>query len=225
MAARGKIDSMPAHIRAEVNQRIYAGQRSHEIIAWLHEQPEALEVLDRYFREEPVNAQNISNWKHSDDGYLKFLARKERVANIKQLTNYSLELADQGRDLFAASSSIVGGQLLEVFESMDVQAQKDLLATDPSKMIDLVGALTSLQKQSVSQAKLKHAERRLEQMEERLELEVQKFQRGTAEQFLKFYEDQRAKEIASGSDNKDVKMDKLVQMFFGKAPEQEAPDV
>ncbi|MFP4157995.1 MAG: hypothetical protein ACLFU4_10295 [Opitutales bacterium] len=210
---------MPAHIRAEVNQRIHAGDRANDIIAWLHEQPEVLEILDRHYGEEPVSSQNISNWKNSEEGYLKYLHRKERVANIKQLTNYSLELADQGRDLFAASSSIVGGQLLEVFESVDVDMQKALIKEDPKAMIDFIGALTSLQKQSVSAAKLKHAERRLQQMEERLDLEIKKFQRNTAEQFLKWYEDKQAKEIAAGAEGKDVKMDQLVQLFFGSPPE------
>lgn len=220
MANPGKIGSMPAQIRKAVNERLYAGERAHEIIAWLHEQPEVLEVLDTHYGEEPVSAQNISNWKNSEDGYLKFLKRKERVQNIKQLTEYSLQLADQGQDLFAASSSIVGGQLLEVFESVDVETQKGLLQADPKAFLDMIQALTALQKQSTAAAKLKHAERRLEQMEERLELEIQKFQRQTAEQFLKFYEDKKAQEIASGSATKDVKMDQLVNLFFGQAPQE-----
>ena len=222
MANPGKIGSMPANIRAEVNQRIHAGDRANDIIAWLHEQPEVLDILDRHYGEEPVSSQNISNWKNSEEGYLQFLHRKDRVANIKQLTEYSLQLADQGRDLFAASSSIVGGQLLEVFESMDVEAQKQMLATDPEKMIDLVGALTSLQKQSTAAAKLQHAERRLKQMEDKLDLEIKKFQRQTAEQFLKWYEDKQAKEIAAGTTGKDVKMDQHVQLFFGAPPEEKS---
>ena len=222
MSNPGKIGSMPADIRAEVNKRLYAGDRSHEIIAWLHEQPSVLEVLDQHYREEPVSAQNISSWKNSKNGYQKFLRRKERVADVKQLTEYSMELADNGRDLFAASSSIVGGQLLEIFESLDIEAQKQMLENDPKVMIDLISALTSLQQGSVSAAKLKHAEERLRQTEQRLELEVEKFHRDTAKQFLKFYEDKKAKEIASSAGTEDAKVGDLVQLFFGKPPEKEA---
>ena len=220
MANPGKIGSMPADIRTEVNKRIHAGDRAHEIIAWLHAQPSVLEVLDQHYREEPVSAQNISSWKNSKEGYQKYLRRKERVAEVKQLTEYSLELADNGRDLFAASSSIVGGQLLEIFESLDIEAQKTLLENDPKVMIDLVSALTSLQKGSVSSAKLKHAEERLKQTEQRLDLEIEKFHRTTAEQFLKFYEDKKAKDIAAGSGTEDKKVGDLVQLFFGKPPEK-----
>lgn len=215
MANPGKIGSLPAEIRAEVNQRLYAGQRASQIIAWLHQQEVVLGILDRHYGEEPISAQNISNWKNSEDGYQRFLARRENLQNIKQLTEYSLKLADQGRDLFAASSSILGGQLLEIFESVDVQTQKDLLKTDPTILLKLVQSLTSLQSSTTEATKLKHAERRIEQAEQKLDLEIKKFRRGTAEQFLKWYEDKRAKEIASGSQSKDVKMDQLVEMFFG----------
>src|SRR4051812_37160211 len=100
---KGKIASLPAAIREEVNRRLFDGEKSPQIIKWLHEQPAVLKVLNDHWREEPVSAQNISEWRQG--GYQDWLDRLEKVESLKVLSDYSLKLAQ------ASGGSISEGAL------------------------------------------------------------------------------------------------------------------
>lgn len=214
----GKIGRLPANIREEVNQRIHDGEPARKIIAWLHSLPEVLAVLEEYFGEEPVNAQNITNWRQT--GYRQWVDRQDRVHRVRELSQYALRLAEQGGgDLMTSSAAIAGGQLLDIIESLDVEAQRRLLTEKPESYIDLLQTLARLQKSGADARRADQAERAVELAEEKLKLELAKFQRTTAELFLKWYADKKAADIADSSDRPEVKMDKLVQLMFGEKPE------
>ena len=135
---RGKIARCPLHIREEVNRRLLDGQSGPTILKWLNSQEAVLKVLDEHFNEEPVSAQNLTEWRQG--GYLDFKRRLEQIERTKQLSGYAVKLAEHGQ-AYAGNVAIVGGQLLEIFESLDVEEQKTLLKEKPATYIALVDVL------------------------------------------------------------------------------------
>lgn len=217
-ARKGKIARLPAAIRRAVNQRLHAGEPASKIIAWLHTQEEVLRVLDDYFSEQPISPQNLSEWRQG--GYQDWLRGRERIERTKELSDYSLRLAAAGGgDLMATTASIAGGQLLDIFESLDPEAQKTLLLEKPETYIDLLDKLAKLQKSGAESRRAAQAEKAAQLAEQKLDLEIAKFQRTTAELFIKYCEDKRAKEIALSPAANEIKMPELIRYIFGEKPE------
>ncbi|WP_043588953.1 hypothetical protein [Geminisphaera colitermitum] len=224
-ARTGKIARLPLVIRNEVNRRLDDGEPGPRIIAWLHTLPEVLSVLDEYFGEEPISAQNLSEWRQG--GYKEWRERREQLDRTKGLADYSLALAERsGGSTTEGATAIAGGQLLMIFESLDVEAQKKLLSKKPGTYLGLVDALARLQKSQADAKKARMSERTIEQNERRLAqndrklaLEEIKVQRATAEMFLKFYSDRKAAEIAEGKAKPAVKVEQLRLHMFGPVEE------
>ena len=60
-----KIASLPRAIRDELNHRLDNGQRGKTILDWVNALPDVQAILKEQFNAEPVNKQNLSNWKKS----------------------------------------------------------------------------------------------------------------------------------------------------------------
>ncbi len=223
-ARRGKIASFPASIREALNQRLYDGHRGPQILPWLNEQPEVLRILDEQFGEQPVTAQNLSEWRMG--GFADWLRKQDRIHRTQQLAEYCRKLGDAGASEFGLPAALAGGQLMAVLEDFDEDLLKVVLAEDPSKVFDLIGSLTSLERsraatKTVDQRgkQLDQSERALEQRERELVMKEGKFQRETAALFLKWYADEEAKKIVQGKGTAEVKIDQLLFRMFGAKPE------
>jgi hypothetical protein len=216
----GKIARCPLAIREEVNRRLLDGEPGPKILAWLNAQESVLRILDEQFGEEPVNRQNLTEWRQG--GYQDFLKRREQLERTKHLAGYAAELAERGQGTAGGNVAIVGGQLLEIFESLNVDEQKTLLKAKPETYLALVEVLAKLEKSQADRVKAEAGRdmveiqrRRADQAEAKLKLEQQRFQRQTAELFLKFYEDRRAQEIAEGKGKTSMKVEQLRLHMFG----------
>lgn len=71
-------------------------------------------------------------------------------------------------------------------------------------------------KGEIEKAKLHLREAAEKRLQESLGLQRQKFQRETAEYFVKWYEDNRAKEIVASSTSNTEKIEKLGELMFGE---------
>lgn len=218
-ARTGKIARCPLAIREEVNRRLLDGESGPKILAWLNAQPAVLAVLDEYFGEEPVKPQNLTEWRQG--GYKDFLARGEQLDRTKSLAGFAAKLAANGQGTSGGNVAIVGGQLLEIFESLNVEEQKTLLKSKPETYLGLVECLAKLEKSQADRIKAEAGRdmvdiqrRRAVQAEEKLKLEQQKFARQTAELFLKFYEDKRAREIVEKKGPRTAQIEQLRQLMF-----------
>lgn len=203
---KGKIARLPAQIRNEVNRRLHDGQPASVIIPWLHTQAEVLKVLDDYFGEEPISPQNLSTWK--DGGYRDWLAKLEKVENLKELSDYAFRLAQAGGSVTEGAAAVAGGKILEFLEAADEET--------------IEGLAISLSKLRDSEARTiaaRTAEANLARKDRQLDLETAKFQRSTAELYLKWVNSPEAQSIVNGNEPKRVKMDKLVQLMFGDRPD------
>lgn len=215
----GKIARCPLHIREEVNRRLLDGQSGPVILRWLNAQAEVLEVLDLYFGEEPVKPQNLSEWRQG--GFQDYKKRLEQIERTKAMSDYAAKLADGNRGAAGGNAAIVGGQLLEIFESLDLQAQKDLLRDKPGTYILLLDKLAKIDKSQADRIKAEAGrdmveiqKQRADQAEAKLKLEREKHEVKTCEAFIKFYTDKRAKEIVEGKGSKPVKVEGLRQLMF-----------
>lgn len=205
-ARRGKIARLPLRIRTELNRRIRDGQPGSIILDWLNDLPEVTTILADQFEAVPVSAQNLSEWR--DGGYTEWLDHQDKTERIRSLAKLSMDLAAAaGGDISAGSAAIAGGRLLSMIEAAD----EDQLTV----LIDKVATLRSCE---IAAGTLKLKGQRLAQQDRALHLAESKFRRETAEMFLKWYEDTRAKEIAASNAGKDIKTEKLVQLFFGDRP-------
>lgn len=202
-ARKGKIARCPLPIREEVNRRLLDGQTGPTILRWLNAQEAVLRVLDEHFGEEPVTAQNLSEWRQG--GYQEWLGRRDRVEATKDLANFAAKLGEAaGGSLADGSAAILGGKFLELLESADDE-------TDIGK---ITKAVVALRHADLEARKARQRERLLDQKERTVALAEKQFQVRSTELFLKFYEDRRAKEIAEGKGAKTVKMEKLRQLMF-----------
>lgn len=208
----GKIASLPARIREEVCRRLHDGQLSPQIIAWLHTLPDVLRILDEQWREEPISAMNISEWRRG--GYQDWLARRERVQNIKVLSDYALDIArNAGTSISDAAAVIAGGQILEALEKIGD-------ATDgEERLIGLSLAIAKLRDGDSKIVRARVSERNAEQKDRQLDLDEQKFQYRTAEALIKWARTKEAAAILNSDDAETIKMDRLVQLMFGPRPD------
>lgn len=204
-ARRGKIGRLPADLREEVCRRLHDGGTAGQILAWLNARAETLAVLAEHFDGEPVSPQNLSDWRTG--GYRDWLSRRERVENLKTLSSYALDLAKAGGGVGEGAAAVAGGRILEMLESLD-----------EDNVGKLVGALASLRTSEASAINARVAQARLAQKDRELQLAEARFQRQTAEMFLKWYADQEARTIAASREDAGAKMEKLVQLMFGERP-------
>lgn len=205
-ARRGKIARLPLRIRTETNRRIRDGQSGTEILAWLNALPETNTILTEQFEGVPVSPQNLSEWR--DGGYVEWLDHQDKTDRIRSLAALSMDLAKaSGGDISAGSAAIAGGRLLSMIE-----------AADEDQLVALIDKVATLRNTEIAANTLKLKGKRLEQQDRALHLAEAKFRRETAELFLTWYEDTRAKEIAASAAGKDIKTEKLVQLFFGDRP-------
>jgi len=203
---RGKIARLPLRLRAELNRRIRDGQPGNGILDWLNALPETTAILAEQFDSVPVSPQNLSEWR--DGGYVEWLDHQDKTDRLRSLAKLSMDLAKaSGGDITAGSAAIAGGRLLSMIE-----------AADEDQLGALIDKVATLRNTEIAAGTLKLKNKRLDQQDRTLQLAEAKFKRDTAEMFLKFYEDARAKEIAASASGKDIKTEKLVQLFFGDRP-------
>lgn len=208
----GKIASLPARIREQVNIRLHDGQKSPKIIAWLHEIPEVLTILDDEWGEEPISAQNISEWRRG--GYQDWLARRERVENIKVLSDYSFQLAkNAGTAISDAAAAVAGGQILEALEKINASEGAE------EKIIGLSLAIAKLRDGDSKIVRARVSERNADQKDRQLDFDETKFQYGTAEKFLDWARTKAAQAILDSGEPRAVQLPKMVQLMFGPRPE------
>jgi hypothetical protein len=189
--------------------RLHDGQGGPQILPWLNSLPEVVAVLAEHFDGDQVNAQNLSDWRHG--GYADWLAKRERVEQMKTLSAYALQLAQAGGSLAEGASAIAGGKILEMIEGLDEE--------NIEKLTRSLAALRSAESAGMNAATNRA---KLAQKDRQLALEEQKFRRTTAELFLKWYENQAARDIVSSREDAGAKMEKLVALMFGEKPEAQS---
>ena len=209
MSRKGKIARLPVAIRDELNRRLLDGQSGGKILPWLNALPETKAVLDEDFDGLPVRDQNLSEWRLG--GFKDWVKRREKLDTTRELSQFAADLTKAGNgSLSDGAAAIAAGKLLEVLEGLGEETPS------PETLDALTLALSRLRSGDHVAEKLRLTTLRLDQTGALLDLEQKKFQRLTCDLFLKWREDERARNIADGPGTNDEKIDQLGQAMFGE---------
>lgn len=201
-ARKGKIARLPHAIRHELNTRLRDGASGPDILDWLNTLPEVNAILAEQFSGQPINPQNLSEWRLG--GYNDWLMQQDQYEQARKTTDHAQYICTSlGLDPSDALSVIITGHLVNLLSG---EASLDDLA----KLGPLFNAVTNVKKVSLDQQKV-------EQAAAHLDLSQKKFQRETAALFLKWYHDKRATEVIQDNGiSTDQKTEILGQIMFGE---------
>jgi hypothetical protein len=186
MSDRSKIARLPLAIREELNHRLLSGQPGPQILPWLNSLPEAQQVIAEFTSAGgkevgPFDDKNLSTWRRGS--YARWLSRRERLAEQKEMAAYSMKLAKAaGGDMAAGPSALVAGELLDLMETLRDLRESANDPSDPSaqsyrlqslaKAIDSAAkAINTIRSGDHNAAKLDLDRRKLAQADESLKLE------------------------------------------------------
>lgn len=230
---KGKIDRLPFELREQVNRKLRDGLSAKKICDWLNADEAVLKILDEYFHEEPVNAQNLTNWRQG--GYAKWLARQDQIDRTRELADWSVKLAQaSGGNLADGAAQMLAGNILELLEQLDALKNKTGLTgsnripennpENPVNPVDLSAIADSIDQLTASVARLRKGDqdarastqrdRQLSQNDERIELDRKKLMRVTAETVLKAAVENRVQEISASNASHADKIEKLGKLIF-----------
>lgn len=213
---RGKVGSLPAKIREEVNRRIHDGQTAGQILPWLNALPEVKGVCEARFEAEEITPQNLSAWRMG--GFTVWLKQQDDIARTRERARYSLELAKaSGGNLSEGALAQLTGEVMDLMS--EITAMRDEEGNlDTSALEAINKILVANRARELDTLTHKLNLKKLEQKDRELALAEDKFQIQFVETFLKHLDDKRAREIAESAATKDVKMDQLRLHLFGKRP-------
>jgi hypothetical protein len=199
---KGKIARLTHAIRHELNTRLRDGEPGTAILDWLNALPEVQTVMREQFAGEPVKPQNLSDWRQG--GYADWLAESASYANARATTEHAQYICSAlGLDPSDALSVIITGHLVQILDG-------DASLDDLAKLGPLFNAITNVKKVGL-------VAQRVEQQAADLDLRQKKFQRETAELFVKWYRDRRAADVVENPGmSTDEKTELLGRIMFGE---------
>jgi hypothetical protein len=217
MARTGKIARLPLAVREELNMRLRENESGKTLLAWLNELPQCQDA--------PINDANLSLWRQG--GFVEWLDDQDRVHKIEKLSELSLRLAKaSGGNLSEGLLAIAAGKLQEALEAgcdVEIDEASGKEVVNGVSVDKLTAAVAKIRAMEIEAQKLEVKKIEVGQKGESLELERAKFRRSTAELFIDYVSDERAKEIALGAETKDTKVAKLIQLWFGEMPANIGP--
>lgn len=212
MTRKGKIAQLPFAVREQLNLRLRDGQLSPKILPWLNSEM-------GFKGRACITDGNLSEWRAG--GYQDWLKGQAKIDHVRQLSEFSLRVAQAGGGAMDLPAAIAGGQIMELLESVDPGNFKELLGADPSHWIKVLEVLARLQRSKADEKVAGQNDVKLQQNARRLELEELRYQVKTCELFVKWIADKRAADLAADQALKpDVKIAKLRELMFGPAKEQ-----
>lgn len=215
--SKGKIGRLPAKTRETVNRHLDDGLPASKILAWLNGEPAVQEIMRAQFDGEPVNEQNLSNWRGG--GFQKWLAEQKHIRRTQARAEYAAQLAKaSGGNLAEGALAQLTGEIMEMVEEI-ADLREAGQEIDP-KLLDAVNrSLVASRAKELETQSLALNQRKAEQKDAELALKEQEFELKYVAKFLEHASDKRAHDIATGSGTKEVKMDQLRELLFGKKPE------
>ena len=216
----GKIARLPPRLREEVNRRIHFGESGPQILDWLNALPEVKAVLDTHFAGEAISPQNLSNWRGGQ--YQRWEREEKQLQRTRARAEYSLQLAKaSGGNLAEGALAQLTGEVLEMVEEI-----ADLREAGQKINPDLIQAvnksLVAARAKELETQALALKERQANQSERLLALKEDEFELKYVAKFIDHAANQRAHDIATGGGSKEVKMEQLRELLFGRKPEGSA---
>ena len=207
MARVGKIARLPLEVRSELNRRLADGRPGPELLPWLNSLPETVAVLASDFGGAPINAQNLSDWRHG--GFADWEKSRDRFHHTRILAERAAELARAaGGNLAEGSAAILSGRILEILEELGPDSSIEDLA-------QLVKGVATLRDGDIAKERAAQDRQKITQKDQELALAREKFQRESAEITLRILADDRAKAIEAGPGTHEEKIQLMGAHIFG----------
>ena len=155
MTRTGKIARLPQHVREELNRRLRDGEPGGPLLEWLNAHEEVGEVLQNHFDGQPINKQNLSDWRLG--GHRDWLRHQETRDLMRHLSEQGDELLEETR------GEAVSDRLAAVLATEVVRTAQAVLdeVTDPAerwrRIRELLRELAELRKDDHRAARLKLA--------------------------------------------------------------------
>lgn len=219
MARTGKIARLPHALREQVNQRLLNNEKSTPILEWLNAQPEAIVIYERDFEGVPASPQNLSEWRGG--GFRDWIKRRENLENIKSLTAYAQQVAENGMGLSGAAATIAAGQILETLETVaeTVIEDEEGNTKDPAdRLAKLSLATSALRSNDLKAAKLELEKLRHQLRVDSHALDREKFETTTAAKFVEWARSKEAAAILDSGKPKHELLAGIRKLMFGEAP-------
>jgi len=219
--SNGKIARLPARLREEVNRRLHDGETGPQILAWLNATPEAQEVCRKQFDGEPVSPQNLSAWRAG--GFQKWLTDQKALERTRERAAHSRALAEaSGGNLSEGALAQLTGEVMEMVEELALlrEAGEEI---DPKFITSVNKSLVAARAKELETQALALKEKQIEQSNRDLDLREAAFHMRFAETFLKFFDEEETRRIATSGAGKETKVKELVQHWFGAMPEGIGP--
>ena len=93
MTRTGKIARLPQHVREPLNRRLRDGEPGGPLLEWLNGLPEAQAILKAQFDGQPINKQNLSEWRLG--GFRDWERHQEALDRVRHLAEQGEGLADE----------------------------------------------------------------------------------------------------------------------------------
>lgn len=210
---KGKIGSLPAHLREEVNRRLHDGVIAREICDWLHGQDRVQEILADRWEGQPITPQNLSEWRAG--GFQIWLRSRERSENLRALSEWAADFTERvsPTKLAKGAQAIAAGQLLEVLETAEENQTLALVEV----LDQITKSVDRTHKNEIAREKLDLQKDQHQLREKEHALSREKFEVQTVEQFLKWQGSKEARAIVESGKPQQVQTQELLKLFFGRA--------
>jgi hypothetical protein len=170
MTRNGKIARLPQPIREQINRRLRNGEEGKQIVEWLNGLPDARTVLEAEFEGQPINENNVSNWKLG--GIRDWELQEEALEAVRRLGANAAELAQ------AAGSQLADQLAICLTARIAVALQQpDCDGDGPAGQLQRLRLLCA---DLVALRKGDHNAQRLRIEREKLDLELKKYDEAAA---------------------------------------------
>lgn len=215
--SKGKIARLSAQLREAVNRRIHDGETAPVVCAWLNALPEVRTMLAVQFEGEPVQPQNISNWRMG--GFQKWLKEQARLDRSRARCLFSRQMVEaSGGNMAEGVLASLTGDLAEILEEID-DLREAGAEIDPKLLASAGKVLVAIRGKEIESRRLTLDERAADQRDRALALDEAQFELRYVAKFIEHAGNKRAHEIATGNGSKEVKMEQLREILFGRKPE------
>ena len=198
------------------------GQSASKLLPWLNAMPEVKKILGEDFEGLAVSDQNLSDWRNG--GHQDWLLKRERIARTRELATYAAQQTSRRCQHHRRCPGDRERKTLELLETLDEVTEGQIENLESGKqrhlpadaLVAIAGALGSLRTSEQNDVRLAQNEKKLKQKDEELKLAREKYQRDTAELFLKWHQDKSAADIAGSDTSNADKIERLGQLMFGE---------
>ena len=175
MTRRGKIARLPSDVREELNRRLEDGKPGNKLVTWLNSLQTVKDVLKTEFNNQPINPQNLSEWKHG--GYRDWLLQQKTIDRVRLMQDNSdaLSRAANNRPLSDLLAQQLAAHMVPLAQKLNDSAADGV--PDPKLLCELCTDVVALRRSDHSAERLKLQRDRLDFVRESDTRDLEKLRR------------------------------------------------